>query len=44
MERLSDLAMIAIHYSKRFEVDGIFEAFVKAHLIDGTRQSRWPAW
>ena len=32
MERLSDLAMIAIHYSKRFEVDGIFEAFVKAHL------------
>ena len=32
MERFSDLAMIAMHYSEGFEVDEIFEAFVKAHL------------
>ena len=32
MERFSDLAMIAMHYSEGFKVDEIFEAFVKAHL------------
>ena len=32
MERFSDLAMIAMHYSERFEVDEIFDTFVKAHL------------
>ena len=32
MEWFSDLAVIAMHYSERFEVDEIFEAFVKAHL------------
>ena len=30
-ERFSDLAVIAIHYPERFEVDEICEAFVKAH-------------
>ena len=30
MERFSDLAMIAMHYSEGFKVDEIFEAFVKA--------------
>ena len=30
-ERFSDLAIIAIHYPERFEVDEICEAFVKAH-------------
>ena len=30
-ERFSDLVVIAMHYSKRFEVDEICEAFVKAH-------------
>ena len=30
-ERLSDLAVIAIYYSERFEVDEICQAFVKAH-------------
>ena len=30
-ERLSDLAVIAIYYSERFEVDKICQAFVKAH-------------
>jgi len=30
-ERLSDLAVIAMHYPERFEVDEICEAFVKAH-------------
>ena len=27
----SDLAIIAVHYPERFEVDEICEAFVKAH-------------
>ena len=30
-ERFSDLAVIAMHYSERFEVDEICQAFVKAH-------------
>ncbi|XP_068731307.1 52 kDa repressor of the inhibitor of the protein kinase-like [Montipora capricornis] len=30
-ERFSDLAVIAMHYPERFEVDKICEAFVKAH-------------
>ena len=30
-ERFSDLAIIAMHYPERFEVDEICEAFVKAH-------------
>jgi len=30
-ERFSDLAVIAMHYPERFEVDEICEAFVKAH-------------
>ena len=30
-EHFSDLAIIAMHYSERFEVDEICEAFVKAH-------------
>jgi len=30
-ERFSDLAVIAMHYSERFEVDQICQAFVKAH-------------
>ena len=30
-ERFSDLAIIAVHYPERFEVDEICEAFVKAH-------------
>ena len=30
-ERFSDLAVIAMHYPKRFEVDETCEAFVKAH-------------
>ena len=30
-ERFSALAIIAIHYPKRFEVDEICEAFAKAH-------------
>ena len=30
-ERLSDLAVIAIYYFERFEVDKIYQAFVKAH-------------
>ena len=33
MERFSDLAVIAMHHSERFEVDEIFEAFVTAHPI-----------
>ena len=32
-ERFSDLAVIAMHYPERLEVDEICEAFVKAHLI-----------
>ena len=31
MERFSDLAVIAMHYSERFEVDEKRKAFVKAH-------------
>ena len=31
MEQFSNLAC-DMHYSQRFEVDEIFEAFVKAHL------------
>ena len=30
-ESFSDLAIIAVHYPERFEVDEICEAFVKAH-------------
>ena len=30
-ERFSDLAIIAVHYPERFEVDEMCEAFVKAH-------------
>ena len=30
-ERFSDLAVIAMHYPKRFELDEICEAFVKGH-------------
>jgi len=30
-ERFSDLAVIAMHYHERFEVDEICKAFVKAH-------------
>ena len=30
-ERFSDLAVIAMHYPERFEVDEICETFVKAH-------------
>ena len=30
-ERFSDLAIIAVHYPERFEVDKICEAFIKAH-------------
>lgn len=30
-ERFSDLAVIAMHYPERFEVDEICDAFVKAH-------------
>ena len=30
-ERFSDLAIIAVYYPERFEVDEICEAFVKAH-------------
>jgi len=30
-ERFSDLAVIAMHYPERFEVDEICEAFTKAH-------------
>ena len=33
MERFSDLAVIAMHHSERFEVDEIFEVFVTAHPI-----------
>ena len=32
-ERFSDLAVIARHYTERFEVHEIYEAFVKAHPI-----------
>ena len=32
-ERISDLAVIAIPYPERFEVDEICQAFVKAQLI-----------
>ena len=32
-ERISDLAVIAMPYPERFEVDEICEAFVKAQLI-----------
>ena len=31
MERFSDVAVIAMHYSERFEVEEKREAFVKAH-------------
>ena len=30
-EHFSHLAVIAVHYPERFEVDEICEAFVKAH-------------
>ena len=30
-ERFSDLAVIAMHYPERFEVNEICEAFIKAH-------------
>ena len=30
-ERFSDVAIIAVHYLERFEVDEICEAFEKAH-------------
>ena len=30
-ERFPDLAIIAVHYPERFEVDEMCEAFVKAH-------------
>ena len=30
-ERFPDLAIIAMHYPERLEVDEIFQAFVKAH-------------
>ena len=30
-ERFSDLAIIAVHYPERFELDEMCEAFVKAH-------------
>ena len=30
-ERFSDLAVIAMHYPERFEVDEICEVFVNAH-------------
>ena len=30
-EQLSDLVVIAIYYSERFEVDEICQVFVKAH-------------
>ena len=32
-ESFSDLAIIAVHYPERFEVDEICEAFVKLKLI-----------
>ena len=36
-ERLSDLAIIAMHYSERFEVDEIYQTFVKVIQEDSFR-------
>ena len=36
-ESFSDLAIIAVHYPERFEVDEICEAFVKAQKKRATK-------